>query len=71
MFSSSVGIQDLPLNVAFFSSVEIDSVLRKNVNEDAVTPSNPAGLAKEFGIGPGEALTIYKVLEKTEGTLER
>jgi len=66
MFPSRVGIQDLPLNVAFYS-VKIDSVLRKNVNEDT---SNPAGLAKEFGIGPGETLTICKVLEKTEVTLE-
>ena len=70
MFASRLGIEDLPLFVAFFSSIEVDSVLRKDANEDAVTPSNPAGLAKEFGIGPGEALNIYQVLEITKGRLE-
>ena len=68
-FSSSVGIDDLPLSVAFFSSVEIDTVLRKSVTDDAITPSNPAGLEKEFGIGKGESINIYKILEITGGTL--
>ena len=30
--------------MAFFSAVDIDSVLRKEVNMDCKTPSNPLGL---------------------------
>nr|XP_032523144.1 DNA polymerase subunit gamma-1, mitochondrial [Danaus plexippus plexippus] len=64
--SQRVGIHDLPMSVAFFSSVEVDRVLRKEANMDCVTPSNPHGLEKGYGIPNGESLTIYDVLEKTD-----
>lgn len=54
------------MSVAFFSSVEVDRVLRKEANMDCVTPSNPHGLEKGYGIPNGESLTIYDVLEKTD-----
>ena len=40
-FQASVGIADVPLSRAFFSSVAIDERLRKSVHECTVTPSNP------------------------------
>jgi DNA polymerase gamma 1 len=58
-----------PQSVAFFSCVDIDKVLRKEVTVDCVTPSNPNGLAKSYGIPEGEALTIFDILEKTKGSL--
>ncbi|KAM7288490.1 DNA polymerase subunit gamma-1 [Ixodes scapularis] len=66
-FAWKLGMRDLPQSVAFFSSVEVDTVLRKEVDMDCVTPSNPHGLKKGYGIPAGEALDIYAVLEKTEG----
>ncbi|EOD53147.1 putative dna polymerase gamma protein [Neofusicoccum parvum UCRNP2] len=41
MFSQQVGIDDLPQACAFFSAVDIDHVLRKEVDMDCVTPSHP------------------------------
>lgn len=46
-------MNDLPQSVAFFSAVDIDQCLRKEVNMDCVTPSNPAGLDRRFGIPQG------------------
>ncbi|CAN8000692.1 unnamed protein product [Ixodes hexagonus] len=66
-FAWKLGMRDLPQSVAFFSSVEVDTVLRKEVDMDCVTPSNPHGLKKGYGIPAGEALDIYAVLEKTGG----
>ncbi|CAG0885501.1 unnamed protein product [Cyprideis torosa] len=63
MFSAAVGIRDLPASVAFFSSVEIDKVMRKDPLNPAITPSNPRGLQEEFGIGPGESLTMEETLK--------
>ncbi|EFW99542.1 DNA polymerase gamma [Grosmannia clavigera kw1407] len=40
MFSEQVGIRDLPQSCAFFSAVDIDHVLRKEVDMDCVTPSH-------------------------------
>lgn len=60
----SVGINDLPLSVAFFTSVEVDQVLRKESNLSCATPSNPHGLDKGYGIPDGESLTIFDVLKK-------
>ncbi|CAG0917890.1 unnamed protein product, partial [Notodromas monacha] len=62
LFAHNLGLRDLPLGVAFFSSVEIDKVLRKESNDDCVTPSNPHGLAKGYGIPPGESLDIHQLL---------
>lgn len=62
--SSRLGLNDLPMSVAFFSSVEVDSVLRKECKMDCKTPSNPHGLEIGYGISNGESLDIYKTIEK-------
>lgn len=62
-----LGIHDLPQSVAFFSSVEVDSVLRKNSDDDSRTPSNPHGLQKGYGIPNGEALDIHQAIQKAKG----
>jgi len=49
LFHSAVGIPDLPLSRAYFSSVAIDNRLRKSPNEKTVTLSNPGGETEEFG----------------------
>ncbi|KAG8201058.1 hypothetical protein JTE90_002733 [Oedothorax gibbosus] len=64
-FTSKLNINDLPQSVAFFSAVDIDTALRKEVNMDSKTPSNPHGLEKGYGIPPGEALDIFDILKKT------
>ena len=40
-------------SVAFFTKIDIDRVLRKEVDIDGITPSNPQGLALEYGIPNG------------------
>lgn len=66
---SQVGMRDLPLSVAFFSSVEVDTVLRKDSKDDNKTPSNPFGLMKGYGIPLGESLDIYQSIEKANGEI--
>ncbi|KAF8895021.1 gamma DNA-directed DNA polymerase [Gymnopilus junonius] len=61
MFAYKLGMDDLPQGVAFFSAVDIDHVLRKEVDMPCVTPSQPNP------IPPGESLDILKVLSKTNG----
>ncbi|KAJ1971373.1 DNA-directed DNA polymerase gamma mip1 [Dimargaris xerosporica] len=63
LFSYRVGMEELPQSVAFFSAVDIDHVLRKEVDLDCVTPSNPTP------IPPGESLTIEQLLAHTGGSL--
>lgn len=65
-----VGIRDLPLSVAFFTSVEVDKVLRKEAHLDCTTPSNPHGLARGYGIPNGESLSIVEVLQKCNSKKE-
>ncbi|OIW34012.1 hypothetical protein CONLIGDRAFT_205232 [Coniochaeta ligniaria NRRL 30616] len=60
MFAQQVGIDDLPQSCAFFSAVDIDRVLRKEVDMDCVTPSNP------IPIPPGESIDIVALLERGE-----
>ena len=60
MFSQQMGIEDLPQSVAFFSAVDIDHVLRKEVDMDCVTPSHPEKIPH------GESLDINQLLEKGE-----
>jgi DNA polymerase gamma 1 len=60
MFTQQLGINDLPQAVAYFSAVDVDFVLRKEVDLECVTPSHPKK------IGPGESLDIVKLLEKGE-----
>ena len=50
LFHSSVGIPDLPLSRAFFSSVAIDDRIRKSPVEKTVTLSNPDGATEVPGV---------------------
>jgi DNA polymerase gamma 1 len=58
MFSQQMGINDLPQSCAYFSAVDIDHVLRKEVDMDCVTPSHPQKIPH------GESLDIVTLLEK-------
>lgn len=69
MFVHRMGMTNLPQSVAFFSSIEIDKCLRKESTLTCVTPSNPYGLERGYGIKSGEALDINEILAKTAGTL--
>lgn len=64
MFCHQVGINDLPLSCAFFSSVDIDHVLRKEVDLDCVTLSHPNP------IKPGSSIDIFNTL-KVCSTLDK
>ena len=61
LFAYRLGMDDLPQGVAFFSAVDVDHILRKEVDLPCVTPSQP------IPIPPGESLNITQVLEKTNG----
>jgi DNA polymerase gamma 1 len=50
LFQSSVGIEDLPLSRAFFSSVAIDDRVRKTPQECTESPSNPKGGLEPEGV---------------------
>ena len=50
LFHSELGIPDLPLSRAFFSSVAIDHRLRKSPKEKTVTISNPKGEVEPPGV---------------------
>ena len=56
MFSEQMGIHDLPQSCAFFSSVDVDKVLRKEVDMDCITPSN------KTKIPHGESVTIEQLI---------
>ncbi|KAL2752791.1 hypothetical protein ACRALDRAFT_1044831 [Sodiomyces alcalophilus JCM 7366] len=58
MFAQQVGIDDLPQSCAYFSAIDIDHVLRKEVDMDCITPSHPTP------IPPGESLDIQALLDK-------
>ncbi|KAF7280277.1 hypothetical protein GWI33_006189 [Rhynchophorus ferrugineus] len=66
-FVHKLGLRDLPQSVAFFSSVEVDHVLRKECDNDCRTPSNPHGLEKGYNIKFGEGLDIYQAILKANG----
>ncbi|KAG8979253.1 DNA-directed DNA polymerase gamma mip1, partial [Tulasnella sp. 427] len=61
LFAWKLGLDDLPQGVAFFSAVDVDRVLRKEVDLPCITFSQPTP------IPPGEALDMGQILEKTEG----
>ena len=61
---ASLGLDNLSASTAFFSSVDVDTVLRKEPTNDCVTPSNPLGLKAGHGIEFGEGLDINQVLQK-------
>ncbi|KAG8735072.1 DNA-directed DNA polymerase gamma mip1 [Ceratobasidium sp. 414] len=63
MFAYKLGFDNLPQGVAFFSAVDVDRYLRKEVDMNCVTPSQPIPLP------PGESLTIEQILDKTAGGL--
>jgi DNA polymerase gamma 1 len=67
--AQQLGLYDLPQSVAFFTSVEVDTVLRKEAHQDCCTPSNPHGLSRGYGIPQGESLDIYQALQKAGGAL--
>lgn len=67
--SSKLGVKDLPMSVAFFASVEVDTVLRKESGIDCKTPSNPHGMENGYGVPAGESLDVWTALEKSEGIL--
>jgi DNA polymerase gamma 1 len=58
MFSQQMGINDLPQACAYFSAVDIDHVLRKEVDMDCITPSHPDKIPH------GESLDILQLLRK-------
>ncbi|TLD22986.1 hypothetical protein PspLS_07161 [Pyricularia sp. CBS 133598] len=60
MFAEQVGIRDLPQSAAYFSAVDIDHVLRKEVDMDCITPSHSTPIPH------GESLDIKTLLEKGE-----
>ena len=59
LFAFKLGMDDLPQGVAWFSAVDVDRVLRKEVDMSCITPSHPDP------IPPGESLDITQILEKT------
>ena len=59
LFCYNIGMDDLPQSVAFFSAVDLDHVLRKEVYLSCETPSHPEA------IPPGESLDMEQVLGKT------
>lgn len=66
---SRLNMRDLPMSVAFFAAVEVDTVLRKEATHDCKTPSNPHGLQNGYEIPPGESLDVWTALEKSGGSL--
>lgn len=58
MFAEQVGIPDLPQACAYFSAIDIDHVLRKEVDMDCVTPSHSTPIPH------GESIDILQLLEK-------
>jgi DNA polymerase gamma 1 len=61
LFAYRLGLDDLPMSVGFFSGVDVDFVLRKEVDMACVTPSQTEPLDK------GECLTIKDSIVKTNG----
>lgn len=66
---SRLGMRDLPMSVAFFASVEVDTILRKESTHDCKTPSNSRGLQNGYEIPLGESLDVWTALEKSDGSL--
>ncbi|KAH7380203.1 DNA polymerase family A-domain-containing protein [Phaeosphaeria sp. MPI-PUGE-AT-0046c] len=58
MFSQQMGINELPQSCAYFSAVDIDHVLRKEVDMDCITPSHKSAIPH------GESVDILSLLEK-------
>lgn len=65
MFAFKLNMDDLPESCAFFAAVDIDHVLRKEVDDPCVTPSQPEAIPS------GESLDIHAILARTHGSLFR
>jgi DNA polymerase gamma 1 len=61
LFAFKLGMEDIPQGVAFLSVIDVDRVLRKEVEMPCITPSHP------HLIPPRESLGIGNILEKTNG----
>lgn len=61
LFSYNLGIDNLPQGVTFFSAVDVDHVLRKEVFMTCETPSHPRPIPQ------GESLDMEQLLLKTDG----
>lgn len=57
----------MPQSIAFFTSVEVDTVLRKEAQLDYKTPSNPHGLLIGYDVPYGESLNVFAAIEKAKG----
>lgn len=68
---SRLGLHDLPQSIAFFTSVEIDSILRKEAESDCKTPSNVHGFSAGYSIKPGESLDIYEAVKRAGDDLSK
>ncbi|KAK9239997.1 DNA polymerase family A-domain-containing protein [Lipomyces kononenkoae] len=64
MFCEQLGIHDIPQSCAFFSAVDIDHVIRKEVDLPCVTPSHPDPIAA------GESLDIATLLSMPSAKLK-
>ncbi|KAI9640178.1 DNA-directed DNA polymerase gamma mip1 [Ciborinia camelliae] len=64
MFSQQMGINDLPQSCAYFSAVDIDHVLRKEVDMDIITPSHPTPIPH------GESIDIQRLLLQPSARLD-
>ncbi|KAK3096547.1 hypothetical protein FSP39_001169 [Pinctada imbricata] len=54
LFAYKLGMKNLPQSVAFFSAVDIDKCLRKEVHLDCSTPSNRYGMERGYGLPKGQ-----------------
>ncbi|CAI2163061.1 11384_t:CDS:2 [Funneliformis geosporum] len=63
MFSYMLGINDLPMSVAFFSAVDIDHVLRKEAESSCRT------ISYDTEIEDGKSLTIHELLKHKSSLL--
>ncbi|PWN28957.1 hypothetical protein BDZ90DRAFT_217923, partial [Jaminaea rosea] len=61
MFAFKLEMEGLPEGVAWFAQVDLDKVLRKEVDDPCVTPSQTEP------VPTGEALDIHQILAKTNG----
>jgi DNA polymerase gamma 1 len=66
---SRLGLQDLPQSIAFFTSVEIDQILRKEAESDCKTPSNPHGFSTGYNIQPGQSVDICEAVKRAGNDL--
>lgn len=75
LFQYSVGVEDLPLSRAFFSSVAIDDRIRKTPDECTVSPSNSSGESEppglEYTMNQLAARGVFKKLESRLKCIEQ